>query len=110
MTQKSGRPVAGDRQRGFDWPVAARDTDTSRAAAEAMAAEAPRLRELVLEEIRKAGRARGLTADEAAHRLRRSVLAIRPRVTELSNAGLIRDSGSRRSNASGRGAIVWIAA
>lgn len=108
MTQKSGRPAAGERQRGFDWPVPARDTDTSRAAAEAISAEAPRLRELVLEQIRNAGRAHGLTADEAARRLRRSVLAIRPRVTELSNAGLIRDSGARRSNASGRGAIVWV--
>lgn len=98
------------RQRQFDWPVAARRTDTSQAAAEAITAEAPRLRELVLRAIRAAGRADGLTADEAAHRLRRSVLTIRPRVAELARENLIADSGARRRNASGRSAIVWVAA
>lgn len=97
------------RQGQFDWPVPARRTDTSQAAAEAISADAPRLRELVLDEIRRAGRSHGLTADECARRLRRSVLAIRPRFSELLAAGLIRDSGARRSNVSGRGAIVWVA-
>lgn len=111
--RKHGNRAAGGHQGGgqglFDWPVPARAADTSQAAAEAMTAEAPRLRELVLAQIREAGRARGLTADECASRLRRSVLAIRPRVSELAQAGLIRDSGSRRGNASGRTAIVWVA-
>jgi hypothetical protein len=97
------------RQRRFTWPVPARATDTSQAAAEAMTAEAPRLRALVLDEIRKAGRAHGLTADEAAHRLRRTVLSIRPRVAELAKENLIADSGARRRNHSGRSAIVWVA-
>ncbi len=50
----------------------------------------------------------GLTADEAAARLGRSVLSIRPRFTELLAAGLIRDSGRVRKNASGRNATVWL--
>lgn len=102
-------PRAHD-QAAFDWPVPARATDTSRDAARSIAAEAPRLREDVLQVVRDAGRASGLTADEAAHRLRRSVLSVRPRVAEFSREHLIVDSGARRPNASGRNAIVWIAA
>lgn len=97
------------RQGVFDWPVPARRTDTSQAAAAAISADAPRLRELALERIREAGRSHGLTADECAYQLRRNVLSIRPRVAELAREGLIRDSGARRSNTSGRGAIVWVA-
>jgi predicted ArsR family transcriptional regulator len=94
----------------FDWPVPARARDTSQAAAASITAEAPQLRLQVLHAIQQAGRARGMTADEAAQRLRRSVLSVRPRVAELAREGLIEDSGARRSNASGRGAIVWIVA
>ncbi len=50
----------------------------------------------------------GATADEIAEALRRSILTVRPRVSELNKAGLIRDSGSRRPNASGHEAIVWL--
>lgn len=89
--------------------VAAQWPDTSVAAAEALQDDAPRLRREVLRAISAAGPA-GLTADEAAARLRLSPLSTRPRCTELRAAGLIEDSGARRPNASGRRAIVWIAA
>ena len=39
-----------------------------------------------------------------------SVLAIRPRFSELRALGQITDTGARRINDSGRSAIVWRAA
>lgn len=80
--------------------------DTSRAAAESMKGRAQTLRDAALAVIKQSA---GLTADEVAAHLGESVLAIRPRVTELSAKGLIFDSRSRRQNASGKRAIVWLA-
>lgn len=48
-----------------------------------------------------------LTADEVAGRLGESILAMRPRLSELHAVGSISDSGERRCNRSGRNAIVW---
>lgn len=79
---------------------------TSKAAADAIAPRAVKLRDLVFAEIKK----RDGTADEIAKRLRQTVLATRPRCTELAKLGLITDAGIRRSNVSGRSAIVWTAA
>ena len=59
--------------------------------------------------IRDAG-AGGLTADELAARLEKDRWSIQPRTSELRRKGLIRDSGQRRPNGSGKMAIVWIAA
>lgn len=84
----------------------ATDTETSQQAAEAAAHTAPSLRLRVLQSIRQAPD--GMTADEAAQALDASVLAIRPRVTELKDAGLIVQSCGRRKNASGRRAVVWV--
>ncbi|MCG7348949.1 hypothetical protein [Sphingomonas sp. ACRSK] len=81
------------------------DQDTSQAAAEAIAPEAHLLRGRALAVVK---RSNGLTADEVAGRLGLSILSIRPRLTELSRLGLVRDSGLRRRNASGRKAIVWL--
>ena len=47
------------------------------------------------------------TADEIAARLNRSILSIRPRLSELAALSLINDTGTRRENASGKRAIVW---
>ncbi len=82
--------------------------DTSLAAAEAMAARAPGVRELVLAEIEGAGE-KGATADEIARWLGLSPLSVRPRCTELAQAGRIRDSGLRRRNDAGNRQIVWVA-
>ena len=81
--------------------------DTSIQAAEDMTPRAVTLRDGARRAIEDAGRW-GRTADEAATALGRTVLAIRPRVTELAALGLIRDSGLRRANASGKPAIVWV--
>jgi len=48
-----------------------------------------------------------MTADECATRLGRSVLAIRPRFTEMQKRGWIFKSGTRRKNSSGLYATVW---
>ncbi len=76
---------------------------TSKAAAESMTCEAPVLREKCLALLQS----EDLTADEIAERLNRSILSIRPRISELNEMSLISDSGMRRKNASGRSAIVW---
>lgn len=82
----------------------AQGRDTSQAAADAIAETAPQLRARALAVVE---RSNGLTADEVAGRLGLSILSIRPRLTELSRLGKVRDSGLRRKNASGRNAIVW---
>ena len=90
----------------FRYPHApgARDRDTSRAAAADAAETAPQLRARALAVVEHSN---GLTADEVAGRLGLSILSIRPRLTELSRLGKVRDSGERRRNASGKSAIVW---
>lgn len=82
----------------------AQASDTSRAAGASMAKVAPKLREVVLTAFEKS---KGMTADECAGRLGLSILTVRPRVTELSRLGKLRDSGTRRANGSGKKAIVW---
>jgi predicted HTH transcriptional regulator len=47
------------------------------------------------------------TADECAAELNESILAIRPRLSELVKMGRITDSGQRRKNESGHNATVW---
>lgn len=79
------------------------DTDTSIAAAESVKPLVTGLRGRVL----KALADNPATADECAAELGKSVLSIRPRLTELSAMGSIVDTGERRPNLSGRSAIVW---
>lgn len=47
------------------------------------------------------------TADELAANVGESVLAIRPRVSELHKQGRLEPTGERRSNSSGASAHVW---
>lgn len=77
--------------------------DTSEAAAEAMQDRAETLRAKALDAISR----QPATADEVAGQVGASILAMRPRITELAKMGRIEDSGERRKNASGRSAIVW---
>ena len=87
--------VAGSKERG----------GTSQEAAKAIEAsgDAAHLRTLVLATLKRCG---PLTADEIASRLRESVLAIRPRCSELVNQGKVRKTDKRRPNRSGRSATV----
>ena len=86
-----------------------RNVDTSVAAAAALAPKLGRLQRMAQDEICDAGWL-GLTADELAARLDMDRWSIQPRTTELKRKGLIRDSGQRRPNRTGKQAIVWIAA
>ncbi len=85
-----------------------KERTTSREAALAVAPLAGNLRVRVLGVIVNAG-ARGLTPDEAAEVLGETVLAVRPRFTELAHgaAPRIEKTGKRRPNASGLKANAW---
>lgn len=85
-----------------------RHVDTSIAAADALAPKLGRLQFMAAAAIGDAG-AHGLTADELAARLGLDRWSIQPRTSELRRKGLIRDSGQRRPNATGKLAIVWTA-
>lgn len=80
-----------------------KDNDTSRMAALAAFGRSRELRQKCLDALSGSDR----TADEIAAILGESVLAIRPRITELLKTGKIRDSGVRRLNDSHRRAKVW---
>ena len=86
-----------------------RNVETSIAAANALAPSLGRLQRMASAAIRDAG-AHGLTADELAARLDMDRWSIQPRTSELRRKGIIRDSGRRRPNTTGKQAIVWVAA
>lgn len=85
----------------------AKAAGTSTEAAEAMRPRAHILRAKVLACLRQHG---PLTTDECAGMLGETVLAVRPRFSELRALGQITDTGDRRVNDSGRRAAVWRAA
>jgi predicted ArsR family transcriptional regulator len=80
-----------------------KEPTTSRAAARSMDVTAGTIRAAVLAEINR----KPQTADEVAAALGHTVLTARPRCAELRAKGTIVDSGERRTNASGKRAIVW---
>ena len=86
-----------------------RGVETSIAAALAIAPKLGRLQAMARQAIEQAGW-NGLTADELAERLGCGRYTIQPRTSELRRKGVIIDSGKRRANASGKRAIVWVAA
>ena len=75
----------------------------SRKAASEIKEQAPTLREICLATLGK----HPMTADEVATTIDRSVLSVRPRVAELAALGKIEDTGTRRTNSSGKLATVW---
>jgi len=90
---------------GYFWgKPGAKVGGTSQDAADAIHNRAATLRQAVIAMFRKHG---SLTADEVAELLGESVLAIRPRLSELRKLGRIADTGLRRKNQSGRSANVW---
>lgn len=97
-----GRPVVDDLPLFAPAPV-----DTRRESERQIAPERARLQRAVLEAVERGG---PMIADEIAARIGETVLAVRPRVCELAKAGLLRDTEERRTNQSGRPAIVWAAA
>lgn len=84
-------------------PGHARGSYTSLLAARSMDTDAATLRAMALNVLRSQG---PKTADEIAEVLGRTVLAIRPRVTELKKLGLVEATTNRRRNVSGRSAAV----
>jgi DNA-directed RNA polymerase specialized sigma24 family protein len=90
----------------FDRPAPyQRASDTSEEAADALYDSLPGLRAAVLQAYVEAG-TRGLTPDECASAIGETVLAVRPRVTEMLQAGLLERTGEKRRNASGMRANV----
>lgn len=79
------------------------NTDTSRDAA-AQVTKLSERHESILEMLKTFG---PMTSDEVAETIKDSILAIRPRLTELKRLGLVHDTGTRRKNSSGRSAIVY---
>jgi hypothetical protein len=80
----------------------------SEEAAKAIGAVAVTLRDQVREVIVSCPR--GITADEIAHKLNRSILSVRPRVSELRRQGEIQQAEGRGKNQSGMSASRWIIA
>lgn len=76
---------------------------TSREAASSIKGKSARLREQVLQELRR----NPATDEELATLLTLSGNTARPRRVELVELGLVEDSGQRRKTASGRNAVVW---
>lgn len=87
-------------------PGAKGQAETGYQAADAIEAQVAALSLQALKAIDAAGQ-RGVTADEAAAYAGVSILAMRPRLSELKAKNLVRDSGIRRRNDSGRLAVVW---
>ncbi|GGZ21598.1 hypothetical protein GCM10011273_02920 [Asticcacaulis endophyticus] len=86
-----------------------RGIETSIAAAIDINPKLGRLQRVSEAAIRDAG-TQGLTADELAAKLGQDRCSIQPRTSELKRLGIIIDSGLRRSNWTGKSAIVWIIA
>lgn len=81
-----------------------RDTDTSRASAEAMKPRAATVRLMVLEALKL----RPMTSQELADYLRLPFSTVQPRTAEGRAKGLIEDSGKRgRSRDPSKLSIVW---
>jgi hypothetical protein len=93
-----------------DYPATpgAKDRSPHSPSIEAAAKTGPRaahLRTLALHQLNQYPD--GLTADECAEKMGASVLAVRPRFSELYRDGLIAKTGRRRLNGSGMSATVW---
>lgn len=93
------------RQQSLFYPHSAgfQMTETSHEAAKAARQSAKSIRATILLALKR----RAMTPDEVADLLGLSVLAVRPRFTELKKMKAIRDTGLRRVNISGKRAVVF---
>ena len=82
-----------------------KEPTTSRAAADIIESNAETVRGEALRKLKQ--HPAGLTADEVAAHIKRSILTVRPRITELKLMGLVERSGECRLNRSGIRAAVW---
>lgn len=82
-----------------------RNTDTSEGAAGKVDSRAGSLRMAVLDVLRASSSP--LSPDAVADVLNENPLSIRPRFTDLKDAGKIRDSGLRGKTDMGRPCILW---
>lgn len=82
-------------------------TDTSHFAAISMDQSAPTIRAKALAWLRE--QMFGATTEEITAALGISYRAVQPRISELREKQLLKDSQERRPNKSGRAAIIWIA-
>lgn len=89
-------------------PPAQLHSSTSRQAASAIAPHTGKLAGQVLDYIRGCGE-RGATDPEIAAGLQMLSDTARARRCELTDRGLVRDSGRKRPTAHGRAAAVWVA-
>lgn len=78
--------------------------DTSLEAARAVAPKVKQSREEIIAVLKRRG---PMTADEAAGALDMPILHVRPRFSELKQAGAIAPTGERRRTSSGANATVW---
>lgn len=85
-------------------PPAVAHSETSRAAAEAIAPKIGPMHEQIIEHLACIG---GATDEEMQRHIRMSPNTQRPRRRELQLMGRIVDSGLRRPTSSGRDAVVW---
>ena len=84
-----------------------KNTATSIDAANSMRRDAPILRERILAYLKERGFT-GSTPDACAKAIGETILAVRPRFTELKHAGLIRETKLTEKNESGRNAAIYL--
>lgn len=101
----SMKDMLGDEPYANRYPVAAgfKVTGTSQEAARKVTPRLTGLRSKVMDALRAGDK----TADEVAEFMDKSVLSVRPRLSELREMGLIEPTGARRHNESGMTADVW---
>lgn len=81
------------------------NTDTSEAAAQAVAPKVKSLRASVLDVLRR--NPAGLDSEQIARLLNVPYQSVQPRTSELRNCGMIFDSGLRNHSRFGRAIAVW---
>ena len=82
-----------------------RNTDTSALAAVQVEPKTKIMRDAILAAMKRHGAPVG--ADELAEIMDVNTLAVRPRLTELRDKGLIRDTGPRGQTNMGKSCILW---